>query len=108
MQANGFPQGGFTELDHRLSMFLDGHMERVVWRGNSPRRHEAFQFGRSQGFDRCRIICQPTKNLFGYAFRFRFVGKVFLNPPASHIIGKLVHRFAAIDRLIEFDCLTAI
>ncbi len=107
-ELDRFPQGNLPKLSHRLSMFLDGHMERVVWRENPPRRHEAFQFGRSQRLDRFRIICQPTKNLFGYPLGLRLVGKVFLNPPASHVIGKLVHRFAAIDRLIEFDCLTAI
>jgi hypothetical protein len=103
-----FPEGNLPKLSHGLGMFLDGHMQGVVGRENSPRSHEAFQFGRSQGFDRFRIICQPTENLFGYTLSFRFVGKVFLNPPASHIIGKLVHRFSAIDRAIKFDCLTAI
>ena len=95
-----FAKRNLPKLSDRLSMFLDGHMQSIVRRKNPPRRYEAFQFGRSQGFDRFRIICQPTKNLFGYPLGFRFVGKVFLNPPASHVIGKLVHRFAAIDRLI--------
>jgi len=103
-----FMERNLPELAHRLSMFLDRYVQGIIRRENSPRRHEAFQFGRSQGFDRFRIICQPTENLFGYPLGFRFVGKVFLNPPASPVIGKLVHRFAAIDRLIEFDCLTAI
>ena len=107
-ELDRFPEGNLPELSDRLSMFLDGHMQGVIRRENSPRRHEAFQFGRSQGFDRFRIICQPTENLLGYPLRLRLVGKVFLNPPASHVVGKLVHRFAAIDRLIEFDCLTAI
>ena len=59
-------------------------------------------------FSRCRINCQPTENLLGYTLRFRFVSKVFLNPPTSRVVGKLVHRVTAIERLIEFDCLTAI
>ena len=107
-ELDRFPERNLTELSDRLGMFLDGHMQGVIGSENPPRRYEALQFGRSQGFDRFRIICQPTKNLFRYPLGFRLVGKVFLNPPASHIIGKLVHRFAAIDRLIKFDCLTAI
>jgi len=103
-----FPKGNLPKLSDRLSMFLDGYVQGEVGRENPPRRHEAFQFGRSQGFDRFRIICQPAENLFCYPFGFRFVSEVLLNPPASQVIGKLVHRFSAIDRLIEFDCLTAI
>jgi hypothetical protein len=69
-EFHSFPERNLTKLSHRLSMFLDGHLKGVVRRENSPRRHEAFQFGRSQGFDRNRIICQPTKNLFGYPLGF--------------------------------------
>jgi hypothetical protein len=107
-ELDRFPERNLLKLSDRLSMSLDGYMQRVIRRENPPRCNEAFQFGRRQGFDCFRIICQPTENLFGYTLRLRIVGKVFLNPPASHVIGKLVHRFATIDRLIEFDCLTAI
>ncbi len=107
-ELDRFAERNLPKLADRLSMFLDGHMEGVIRRENPPRCDEAFQFGRRQGFDRFRIICQPTENLFGYPLGFCFVGKVFLNPPASQAIGKLIHRFAAIDRLIEFDCLIAI
>ena len=107
-ELDRFAERNLPKLSDRLGMFLNGHMEGVIRREYPPRCDEAFQFGRSQGFDRFCIICQPTENLFGYPLGLRFVGKVFLNSPASHVIGKLVHRFAAIDRLIEFDCLTAI
>jgi hypothetical protein len=62
------------------------------------RRDEAVQFGRRQGFDRFRIICQPAKNLFGYSLGFRFVGEILLNPPASHVIGS---GYIALPRLTE-------
>ncbi len=107
-ELHRFAERNLPKLSHRLGMFLDGYVQGVIRCEDSSRRHEAFQFGRSQRLDRFRIICQPAKNLLGYPLGPRFVGKVFLNPPASHIIGKLVHRFAAIDRLIWFDCLTAI
>ncbi len=86
-----FPQRCFAEFVDCLRVFLDGYMQCVTRRKNPPRRYEAFQFGRSHCLDRFRIICQPTKNLFGYPLGFRFVGKVFLNSPASHIICQLVH-----------------
>lgn len=98
-----FPQGCFSEFVDCLRVLLDGHMQCIIRREDSPRRHETFQFGRSHCFDRFRVIRQFSENLLGYPFRFRLVGKVLLNPPASHIICQLVHRLTAIDRAIEFD-----
>ena len=107
-ELHRFPQSRFAEFRHRLRVFLHRHMQRITRRENLPRRHEAFQFRRSQRFDRFRIIRQSTEDLLGYPLGFRFVGKVFLDPPASRIICELVHRLTAIDRVIEFDCLLSI
>ena len=71
-----FAEQNLPKLSHRLSMFLDGHMQGVI-RRKYTRGYEAFQFGRSQGFDRFRIICQPTENLFGYPFGFALSAKFF-------------------------------
>jgi len=45
-ELDRFPEGNLAKLSHRLSMFLDGHMQGVIRRENPPRCDEAFQFGR--------------------------------------------------------------
>ncbi len=107
-ELDRFPQGRFTEVCQRLRVFLDRHMQRVVRRENLPSRDEAFQFRCCQGVNRDRIFCQPAEDGPGYSFGFRFVRKVLLDPSASGIIGELVHRLTAIDRVIKFDCLLTI
>ena len=107
-EFNRFPERRFPELRHRLRVFLHRHMQGITANQNLPRCYEAFEFRRSHRFDRLRVIRQLSENLLSNPLGFRFVGKVFLNPPASHVIGKLVHRLSAIDRPIEFDCLISI
>ena len=48
-ELDRFPQRRLAEFSYRLRVLLDGHMQRVTWRENFPRRNEAFQF-------RCRQI----------------------------------------------------
>ena len=78
-----FPQGSFTELAHRLRVFLDRHMQRIAGSENLPCGNEAFQLRRGQGINRLRVIRQPTEDLLGYALRLGLVLKVFLNTPSS-------------------------
>jgi hypothetical protein len=85
-----FPQGRFPEFRHRLRVFFDSHMKRIIWRENPPCRHEAFQFRRGHRFDCLGIICQFTENLFCNSLRLCPVSKVLLNTPAPGIICKLV------------------
>ena len=91
-----------------LRVFLNCHMQRVVWGENLPRRDEAFQFRCCKGVNRDCVFRQSAENGAGYSFGFRFVRKVLLDPFTSGIIGELVHRLTAIDRLIKFDCLLTI
>ena len=107
-ELDRFPQGRFTEFRQCLRVFLDRHMQRVVRRENLPRRDEAFQFRCCKGVNRDRIFRQSAEDGTGYPFGFRFVRKVLLDPSASGIIGELIHRLTAIDRLVKFDCLLTI
>jgi len=64
-----FPQGGFPEAGHGLSVFLDRHMQRVTTSQNLPCRDEAFEVRRNQRIDGLRIERQPTQDLTGDALR---------------------------------------
>ena len=107
-ELDRFPQGRFAEFRQRLRVFLDRHMQRVVWGENLPRRDEAFQFRCCKGVNRDRVFRQSAKDGSGYSLGFRLVRKVLLDPSASGIIGELVHRLTAIDGVIKFDCLLTI
>ncbi len=107
-EFNRFPQSRLTEFCHRLRVFLDRNMQRVIRRENFPRRYEAFQFRSRQSVNCHRIFGQSTENRTGYPLGFCFVRKVLLDPFATGIIGQLVHRLTAIDRAIKFDCLLTI
>ncbi len=97
-ELDRFAERNLPKLAHSLSMFLDRYVQGIVRRENSPCRHEVFQFRRSQCLERFRIICQPAKDLLCYPLRFRFVGKVLLNPLASQVIASW---YIAFPRLTE-------
>jgi hypothetical protein len=69
-ELHGLPQRGFTELGYGLRVLLDSYVQSVSRGENTPRGHQAFQFGRGHRFDRFRVIRQPAEDLISYTLRF--------------------------------------
>lgn len=103
-----FPQGGFAEFSHRLRVFFNCHMQRILGRENLACSYEAFQFRSCESVNCDRIFRQSTQDCPGDSLCFRFVGKVLLYASTSGIIGKLIHCLTAIDGMIKFDCLLTV